>query len=353
MKILFVNSCLCDGGAERVMTSVANEVAALGHEVKMILIRGEKEDNYALSDDIALEKYTYASSGKVIKYFARIRRLRREMKAGHYDYIVAFPRGIAYVVLLAALGLKEKIIVSERNDPSERLKSFIKSRYEFMLYGKAYKIVFQTTQVMNMYPLKLRKKGVVIENPVHEGIPVRYEGPKENVVVAVGRLSKQKNFPMLIEAFSKFLETHPGYRLVIYGKGDEYDNITDTAKKFNVFDVLSLPGYVSDVEKKMRTAKMYVSSSNYEGISNTMLEAMALGMPVICTDCPVGGAAAMIEDSVNGFLVPINDADALCKAMCRVCDDEKLAETVGLEASKIREKYSPKAIALKWLALMK
>lgn len=352
-RILFINSCLSDGGAERVMVALANEFCKRGNYVKMILIRPQKADTYHLDENIECERYKYVSDNKIIKSVIRVSRFRREMKKGGYDYIVAFPRVIAYPTLVAAWGLKTKIIVSERNDPTKRLENPFRRFVELTLYKKAYRVVFQTPDVMNMYPQNIKNKAVVIVNPIHEGIPQKYSGIRKKAIVAVGRIDYQKNYPMLIGAFEKLHREKEEYELFIYGQGKLMEEMKALSDELGIKDSVHFEGYVSDVTDRMNTCEMYVSSSDYEGISNTMIEAMAMGLPAICTDCPVGGARLMIENGTNGVLVPVRDIDNLYEAMLRLASSEQLRDNLSNEAVKIRDKYSIDKITDKWEELMK
>ena len=98
---------------------------------------------------------------------------------------------------------------------------------------------------------------------------------------------------------------------------------------------------------------MYVLSSDYEGISNSLLEAMAIGLPVIATDCPCGGCRLCIENEKNGLLVPVGDDKAMAEAMGRIAAEPKKADSMGKTASKIAERFSIRHISGEWIALIK
>lgn len=171
-------------------------------------------------------------------------------------------------------------------------------------------------------------------------------------IVAVGRFTTQKNFPMLIRAFSEFHKKHSEYELVIYGEGElrtEYMKLID---ELGLAYFVKLPGYVSDVNERMRSAAMYVSASNFEGISNAMLEALAMGVPSVCTDCPVGGAAMVIQDGRNGILIPVGDEQALYQQMCHLVENCEYAENLAQNALDIKNEYSIEMIANRWFKIV-
>lgn len=174
----------------------------------------------------------------------------------------------------------------------------------------------------------------------------------EKKVVAAGRFTKQKNFSMLIYSFAEFHKKYPEYELVIYGEGSLREEYIRLINELDVSEYVKLPGYVSDVNECMRSAAMYVSSSNYEGISNSMLEALAMGIPTICTDCPVGGAAMAIQNEKNGILIPVGDEKTLYQQMCRLADDTEYANKLSKNALDIKNEYTIEKIAKRWIEVI-
>lgn len=164
-------------------------------------------------------------------------------------------------------------------------------------------------------------------------------------------MTSQKNLPMLLMAFAQFSAKHPTYHMTIYGEGPLKNEISQLINQLGVKDNVNLAGYVTSLPQRVKDAGMYVSSSDYEGISNTMLEALAMGIPSICTDCPAGGARMCIQNKVNGILVPVGDHHALYEAMCALAEDPQLADSLSREAVKIRETFHVEKIAAMWEAL--
>lgn len=347
-RILFVNTSLTSGGSERVMILLANEFAKRQYEVTMVLVREILPDTYELDSRVECVRFRYGTKNKLLAAVRKLRMLRALMKKGKYDAVISFMYDINVATLMAAWGLRIPVIVSERADPSSRKSGRLYRWLEHRLYLTAERLVLQTEQVKDMFPSQIKKKAVVIPNPIDAHLPDRYEGERRKQIIAAGRLSGQKNFALLIRAFARFHEEFPDYMLTICGIGPLAESLQELAESEGVKEYVQFPGFVSNVAQMMRSASMYVSTSNYEGISNSMLEALAMGVPCVCTDCPVGGASLMIQDGVNGILVPVGDETAVYQAMAKIAGDEKLAEQISRNAEKVRENYSIERITDRW-----
>ena len=165
----------------------------------------------------------------------------------------------------------------------------------------------------------------------------------------MGRLEKEKNFPLLIHAFSKFLLKHPDYKLIIYGDGSLRSDLHKLAEQMLPEGTYELPGISNQILNKINGASMFVLSSDYEGMPNVLIEAMSLGIPVISTNCPSGGPEMLIDNTVNGILIPVADVEALFNAMCMIVENEDLAEQLSLNALKIKEKLNSDNVLPRWL----
>lgn len=356
MRYLFVNASLIDGGSERVMAMLANQFADSGLDTRMLLLREKEAANYVVSSNLECHQLHYGTSNKFKILIKRFFQVRHYVKEYQPDVIVSFMWDINIFTLLACIGLRCKMIVSERGYPKaetkNRLGKLWKEFGQSYVYLLANRIVLQTGQVQQYYRPSIQKKCVVIPNPINPDIPAVWDKEREKKVVAAGRFTAQKNFPMLIRAFAAFHAVHPDYELIIYGEGNLRSEYTKLINEWNVSDCVQLPGYVSDVNEKMRSAAMYISSSNFEGISNAMLEALAMGVPSICTDCPVGGAAMAIQNGENGILIPVGDEQALYQQMCRLAEDDNYAEALSKNALKIKDKYSIEKIADRWIEVI-
>ena len=168
------------------------------------------------------------------------------------------------------------------------------------------------------------------------------------MIIASGRLNKQKNYYLLLDVFEEISSIFKSYKLEILGKGPLEDDIKRYANKKNCSDRIIFSGYVDNVKEHMKKAEVYVLSSDYEGMPNSLMEAMALGLPCVSTDCPCGGPKYLIENNVNGVLVPVNDVQKMVDALKTILNDKDLSFKLGKEASKIKEKLNPEVIYSKW-----
>lgn len=342
-KILFLCNCLHKGGAQRVLVSLANYMAEHGFNVS--IIASFNNGAYPLHESI---KVKYVGYGKYLKF---IKVARTEIKQEQPKVVISFEYFFNLLASIACLGLKSKLIISERNDPSRVGSGFIKDRIRNFLYRFADVLVCQTPDAKNYFPFYIQKKTVVIANPLKPNLPYKSVVKRKREVVTFCRLNAQKNLPMLITAFFEFSKTHPDFVLKIYGDGEEKTNIENLVKQYDLTSKVSILKPCDNVHELIIDSAMFVLPSDYEGLSNSMLEAIAIGLPSICTDCPCGGARMIIEPEKNGLLIPVGDTNALIMAMNKLAEDESFAEKISNEGLKLREHLSIQTISNKWISL--
>lgn len=347
-KITFVCKYLGKGGAERVMSILINYYAQLGWDVQLILLY----ENLVEYDIPKTVNIVYLGWDKYKSVFQIVPRLKQLRNAINGDYVIAFIYAAIRDTIFATLGLKKTIIISDRSDPSKEPAGKLRQCIRSFSYLFADIIVFQTEDAKCFFCNSIRKKGVIISNPISNNLPPRYRGERKKIIVAAGRLDKQKNFPLLIRAFSKLHMDYPDYVLKIFGCGPEENFLNQLVSSLGLENYIEFPGYVFDVDEQMRDAALYVSSSDYEGISNSMLEALAMGVPAVCTDCPVGGARGAIIDGVSGVLVPVGDEGRLYQAMKKVLSDKSFSNMLSDNAVKIRDELSDEKIVTQWINIM-
>lgn len=345
-KIVIITRNMQGGGAERVIAQLANYFASQGKLCGIITLNDD-EVFYKLDPSVSILPVGEKSSNKVLDKLLRYRTVRKLVLREKPDLVLSMPEEIGAYALLALLGTGIPVYVSERNNPWVMPDVKITRILRTLMYPFAKGIIFQTEMAKSFFPQSIQDKGVVLSNPVDASrIPAQYAGEREKVVMAAGRLSPQKNFPLLLKAFAKFAGKHPDYRLRIFGEGELRKELTELAQSLNISDKVELPGRFTDLLDRMNPCSMFVLSSDYEGLPNVLLEAMCMGMPAIATDCRCG-PRDLIEDGVNGLLVPVGDEEALCAAMEKMADPI-YAKTLADNALKIREKLTSPEIFMSW-----
>lgn len=347
MNILFIIPRMVGGGAERVISVLSNEFVNRHIGVKILMTAGS-DMAYKLDERIEVIQIGGRTGGSIFKRIERIIRMRKVFKQNRDYILVAFEPATAFFTSLAKMGLHMKQVSSERNDP----ESFPNKKIRNYAYLHSDRVVFQTEDAMRYFQKDIQKRGTIIVNPITEKLPEVYTGPRKHTVVAAGRLEEQKNHVNLFYAFKDFLVKYPDYVLHLYGEGSLEQELKDLAGKLGIRENVVFEGFHESILNEIKDAGMYVLSSDYEGISNSLLEAMGMGMPVVSTDCPCGGSRMCIQDGVNGFLVPVGQVDALRDAMEKLAGSKELAAQMGRAASKVRERFSLQGIVKEWLDLL-
>ena len=352
MKVVFTIANMAGGGSERVISILANQFVKRGIDTAILMTAGNTIE-YALDSKVETVSMGGTSGGSMKKRIERISAMRQYfMQEGNKDAVlVAFGPGTAFYTWMSSLGLGNKLIISERNDPSACPHPILRN----MVYNRASRLVFQTYQARDCFPKRIAQRGEVIPNPIKPNLPEPYVRERPKTVVAVGRLEDQKNYPLLIKAFSEFHKEFGEYSLHIYGKGyleEELKRLSYNELELTDKNVI-FEGFRTDVNDCIRNAGMYILSSDYEGISNALIEALAMGIPTISTDCPIGGSAMCIKDGVSGLLVPVGDATKLAEAMKKLAENEEYASLLGQKALEIRNKYDENTITENWINIIK
>lgn len=395
-ELIFLMKLMSGGGAERVISLLTTAAVKRNFTVTLVITHQKKCDAVLRDIDSRVnvisvldevqnnppsttgKKYLMLTSrvlgklGKlisdqlfnkslVLKYYAynysEIQWLKAYFRKNKNATVVAFLYDAIFYALLS-VSRKNKLIISERGDPCQSLNSkttmsFIKNEFQ-----KADAFVFQSPDVKKWYEANTGVRGTVIFNPIKADLPEPFSGERKKAIVNFCRINPQKNIPLLLSAFDKFSESFPAYELHIYGDASSESDVEYYNKSVEIKNSLSCADKIhffpakKDIHNAISDYAMFVSSSDFEGMSNSMLEAMAIGLPCVCTDCPAGGARAVINDGENGLLVPVNDADALADAMKRIVAEYGLAEKLSANAVKIKEAQSLEKITKKWMEII-
>lgn len=361
MKILFATTRLGYSGAPKMMAWIANQMASRGHEVHLVTFFSE-EQAHLLHENVKMISLKVAKSRSrlvrnttgMLKTIGRLHKTVRELKP---DVIVSFLDSVGYVYLpICRYFTKSKIVASERVDPYSYHGKVAELRFALMNY--AHGTVFQTPGAQRFFEKKKRifENSTVIPNPVvlnkkvlgmQKIIPAFSE--RDKIIVSVGRLDlRQKRQDVLLNAFTIFHMENPEYKLVIYGSGPDGQRIKNMICENNLSDCVYLAGVTDRVEEMIFHASAFVLTSDYEGIPNALIEAMSIGVPSVSTDCSPGGAALLIRDGENGFLVPCGDAQAIAEKLEILVSNAEIANRFSKNSPSITVEFAESTIADKW-----
>lgn len=336
---------LSGGGSERFSTLLSSGLSSIGHEV--ILLTGPRRQNeYDMPKNVQrVELYKKKS------YLRNAFWLNRFNKKNKVDICIAVGIYANLVVALSSLASSTKIILSERNDPRHDIISWKSKLLKKLLFGMGDAYVFQTSESRSYYNKRIQSRSTIIPNPVKEGIPHRSNIIKEEIV-AVGRLMPQKNYELLLKAFAIVNKKHPQYRLRIFGTGREEWYLKKLVLELGIKENVVFEGFVLDVHKRISHSDIYVLSSDYEGMPNSLLEAMVMGFPVVSTDCDGGAPKYLIKNGENGLIVPKGNLNELVYAMLSFIENPQLKEKCAKNAVLVYNKCSMDVVISKWNVLL-
>lgn len=353
MHIACMISSLIKGGSERVMCNLADYFVQQGNRVTLVT-QYQREDEYPLNPKVKriLSQITEAEMGRnrISNFIRRFQKLRNIWKTEKPDAILVFIGKNNFMALLTAWGLHIPVVVSVRADPNQEYPNRWMRFMARHLFKKAAGVILQTRACMEFFPKAVQRKSVILHNPVNEVFFENpYEGEREHTIVTVGRIDENKNQALLLRAFALIAADYPDYQIILYGKGDQEENLKQLADNLEIADRVIFAGNVSDVAGKIKKAGVFVLTSNTEGMPNALIEAMVLGLPVIATDCPCGGPRDMIEDGVNGILTPVGDVDKMKENLQHILNDLQNALHMGQTARKSTAIYREKIVYREWM----
>lgn len=354
MRLAFLLSDLSLGGAQRVASLLAGEFARRGHEVVVVTLDAGPA-LFPLPQQvrrIALGQTgdTHGLWAKMTANLGRLAALRRALREFRPDGVIAFVTPVNVMALLAGLGGGWPTLVSERSDPSAQPWPLPWRLLRRLCYPLAAAVVMQTARAASALSWHRRKP--VIGNPV---MPPAFDGAAAGLprpcLLAAGRLTRQKGFDLLLQAFAKLRDRHPSWTLAIAGEGEERAALEAQIISLGLQEQVSLLGFRSDMGALLSAAEIFVLPSRFEGFPNALCEAMAAGKAVVAIDCP-SGPADLIQHGRNGLLTPMEDADRLADALDRLMQDQEFRRDLGEQAKGLAQQFSLAAVADQWLTLM-
>lgn len=356
MRIVFITNSIGFGGAEKMITFVANGFAKKGHDVAIVNLRSaigtytDIQKQY-IDDSVVLYTFNSKCEGKISRLQKIIftRRIVSQFKADAMVCFTMFPSFVGKIVHLMT-GIPS--IMSERGNPYITInKKNIFSLIELFFVNRSKGGVFQIRGASKFFSRSLQNRATIIPNPIFikDKIDNVTFSKREKSIVSVGRLDNyQKRYDVMIKAFSLFSINHPGWVLKLYGIGRDEDIIKKWCVEEGVDDKVRFMGLSKHPMIDISNAGMFLITSDYEGISNSLLEAMAIGLPCVSTDSEPGGARMLINDRTNGILADVGNPQKISEAMAVFADNPQIAATCGENAKHVIERFNADKILDKW-----
>lgn len=364
MRLLILINSMGGGGAERVAASLANYWVAQGWEITIVTIAPQSDDFYELNTAIkrvALE--LGGESGNVlvglIHNVRRVLAVRRVLRNVKPDVAMGMMTTANISLALASWRLGTRTVGSERTHPPQYPLGALWERLRSYAYGFLDAVVAQSSEGAEWLKLNTRAKNVVvIPNPVkwpltnHQPLieveKVCQKGRK--LLLAVGRLSIEKQFQILIRSFQSLASRHLDWALVILGEGPLRSTLEAQVRQLGLRHRVLLPGRVGNVGDWYERANLFAMTSRVEGFPNALVESMAYGLPAVSFDCDTG-PRDIIRHGVDGLLVPLGDEVGLTEALDRLMGDAELRQRFAERAVDVRERFATELVAEKWANL--
>lgn len=348
-KIVFFSGTMGRGGAERVISILSNYLVKNGWDVTIILLLHNITGGYKLDENIKLISFVSDDCKSLKKQiWMDIKAIRKYLDNEKPELVMSFMGSNTLISGLACIGKKVRYIASERIDPAMANRNFAFRTVIREVYTRAEKVIFQTKRAKAYFNKKIQNNGVIIGNPI--SVTCKASNERKNKIVTVGRLEKQKNHKILIDAFCEVCKKYPQYCLEIYGNGTLREYLEEYIKEKDVQNNVTLMGEKSNVHECIKDAKIFVLSSDYEGLSNALLEAMMMGIACISTNC--AGSDEVIENEKNGILVNTGDSCGLANAIINLIENEEQRKSIEKNAMMSVDKYKTENIISKWMEII-
>lgn len=362
MRITMVIPFIASGGAEHALAIIANYWAAEGRTINILTYDDGAEPPFYQLDarirhlPLGLSGDSRGRLAAVRNNWRRLRLLRGAIRHSRPDVVVSFINQTNVLTLLAVEGLGLPTLVVEQSDPHTFPIKPVWDYLRRLTYERAAGIVLLSARDAEYFAPRLRARVAVIPNPF---LPPRATPETDSragttrplQLIAVGRLHRDKGFDILLEAFALLKARYPQWRLVVLGEGEERERLEVLREAFGLDECVSFPGRVKDPYSFLTEASLFVMPSRTEGFPLALCEALACGLPAVCTDC-AGGVRDIIQDTVNGVLVPKEDAHALARALERLMADEDERRRLAARAPEVVERFSLSKVMEAWERLL-
>ena len=351
-KVAFYIGSLHKGGAERVFVNLAEHFLNQDYQVLMVT-QYQKEDEYELAQgidrvisDITPQETT---NSRIVNFWRRLEKLHRIWKQEKPDLVLSCTGKNNFMTIVTTMFTKTKPVVSVVGEAKEEYPGKLMRMLANLLFPHAAGVILQTERSRSFFSKRVGKKAVVLPNSLNPlFIRPAFQGEREKRIVSVGRMDANKNQEMMIRAFAKLAVKYPEYTLTIYGDGELRSHLEKLIDSLELSDRVFMPGVILNVADEIEKVSLFLLTSYSEGVSNALIEAMALGLPVIATDVPSGGTVELIEHGKNGWMIPVGDEVALEKAMDKLLSDRELAESLGMQARTLQKRFAPERVNKQW-----
>lgn len=348
-KIVFLINTLKVGGAAKMLKYVANLSTEIFNNVSIISLHDDNYEGHDLNKSINVVCLSFNKINRIKRQFIMVPETMKAINKLNPNYVCSFISHVCFIGRLATLGNKKiKYLSAERGDPfTEPLIWKILTRWS---YTKSDYCFFQLEKARDFYGKTIASKSFVIPNPAFLNNPVeQYKGVREKTIVSAGRFAKEKRYCDLIEAFSIIHKKYPEYSLILYGEGPLLESYKKQITNLKLSDFVHFPGYVECIAEHIRKDGIFVLSSLFEGIPNSLIEAMSVGIPCISTDCTPGGSAYLFNYQSRGLLVPVKNPSALAEAIIYYIENPQVAKEKGRLAIDIIEQLKEDKIHNLWI----
>ena len=355
MRLCFMIYSLSAGGAERVLSQLANHFAAKKeHDVHIITLQPEgAEPFYPLHSKITLHQLGLNQTGDLLgklgRTFLLFWRLRQILQYLDPHKIISFVDEMNVTVLLSTLGLKKEIIISERTDPRHHDIGIISSALRHLLYPFAKTLVVQGKYGSDYFSY-MQDNICIIPNSIPPFNTCLAPLKKLKKIITIGRLGTEKDQKTLIKAFSKLTAEFPEWSLEIYGEGPEKEALEKLITELSLQNKVLLKGLYSPIQEKLAEASIFVFPSLYEGFPNALGEAMSVGLPVIVSDC--GGNLELVTQGENGLVFPAKNQKKLEFSLEELIKNKDKRDSLGKAAKESIGRFAPEKIYKQWEAII-
>lgn len=347
-KMCFYIDSLGIGGAERVFSNLVNGMVKREHKVIVINDYGTECVEYSLAGNISRHFIGEKKHGVICRTVNRVRGLRKIIQIERPDIVVSFKKGPNYRLILTKLITGCKVILSVRSASIMEYGNGLKRFIALFMFHFADGIVFQTEEEAAYFTKADRKKSVIIYNPIRSDFFNTKWNECENRVICVGRLEEVKRPFLLLEAFKNVKDEFPNTNLVFLGDGSLKNSMMSYCEKYSLNRRVVFLGRVENVPEELAKSKVYVLCSEWEGLPNALMEAMAVGVPVIATDCIGGGPRSLIRNDGEGMLIKSRSVDDLTCALRELLSDDIKRKTMNIEEKKRAQEFREEIILEKW-----